>query len=214
MTNSTALKNLITPPVAPIVVATTNRKKLGEMRLLLEPLGFQLRVLSDFEQKTDIEETGSSFIENARLKAVGQAKFLGQWCIGEDSGLVVPALDGAPGIYSARFSGENATDTTNNELLLQKMQAFQGSQRAAYYVSTAVLADPAGNIHIESEGKCWGRIISEPRGIQGFGYDPLFEIAEYHLTFAELGSVVKSALSHRARAMEKFKKRLLELFAS
>jgi XTP/dITP diphosphohydrolase len=214
MTNSTALKNLITPPVAPIVVATTNRKKLGEMRLLLEPLGFQLRVLSDFEQKTEIEETGSSFIENARLKAVGQAQFLGQWCIGEDSGLVVPALDGAPGIYSARFSGENATDTSNNELLLQKMQPFQGSQRAAYYISTAVLADPAGNIHIESEGKCWGRIISEPRGVEGFGYDPLFEIAEYHLTFAELGATVKSVLSHRARAMEKFKKRLLELFAS
>ncbi|MBN8601725.1 MAG: RdgB/HAM1 family non-canonical purine NTP pyrophosphatase [Planctomycetes bacterium] len=214
MTNSAALKNLITPPTAPIVVATTNRKKLGEMRLLLEPLGYQLRNLADFEKSIEIEENGTTFIENARLKAVGQARFLGQWCIGEDSGLVVPALDGAPGIYSARYSGPNATDQSNNALLLEKMAQFKDQQRAAYYVSTAVLADPDGNIHIESEGKCWGRILTAPRGVQGFGYDPLFEIAEYHLTFAELGSTVKSVLSHRARAMEIFKRQLVSRFAS
>lgn len=214
MTNSSALKNLITPPTAPIVVATTNRKKLGEMRLLLEPLGYQLRNLSDFEKSIEIEENGTSFIENARLKAVGQARFLGQWCIGEDSGLVVPALGGAPGIYSARYSGENANDDSNNKLLLENMAQFKDGQRGAYYVSTAVLADPEGNIYIETEGRCWGRILTTPRGVHGFGYDPLFEIPEYHLTFAELGSTVKSVLSHRARAMELFKRQLVAQFAS
>jgi XTP/dITP diphosphohydrolase len=214
MTNSSALKNLITPPAAPIVVATTNRKKLGEMRLLLEPLGYQLRNLSDFDQSIDIEETGSTFIENARLKAIGQARFLGHWCIGEDSGLVVPALNGAPGIYSARYSGPAANDESNNRLLLENMGAFTGNQRLAYYVSTAVLADPEGNIHIETEGRCWGRILTTPRGEQGFGYDPLFEIPEYHLTFAELGATVKSVLSHRARALELFKRQLAARFVS
>jgi XTP/dITP diphosphohydrolase len=214
MTNSPSLKNLITPPVAPIVVATTNRKKLGEMRLLLEPLGYQLRNLADFEKTIEIDESGITFIENARLKAVGQARFLGHWCIGEDSGLVVPALNGAPGIYSARYSGERANDEANNRLLLENMSAFSGNQRAAYYISTAVLADPEGNIHIETEGRCWGRIITTPRGVHGFGYDPLFEIPEYHLTFAELGSTVKSVLSHRARAMELFKRQLVGRFVS
>lgn len=202
------------PPASPIVVATTNRKKLGEMKALLEPLGFQLRTLADFAKSIEIDETGASFIENARLKAVGQAKFLGHWCIGEDSGLVVPALDGAPGIFSARYSGEGANDDSNNRLLLENMAKFAGNQRLAYYVSTAVLADPEGNIHIEAEGRCWGRIITQPRGAQGFGYDPLFEIPEYHLTFAELGSTVKSVLSHRARAMERFKREMVSRFVS
>lgn len=214
MTNSSALKNLITPPAAPIVVATTNKKKLGEMRLLLEPLGYQLRNLSDFEKSIDVEETGSIFIENARLKAIGQARFLGHWCIGEDSGLVVPSLNGAPGIYSARYSGPAASDESNNRLLLENMSSLAGSQRFAYYVSTAVLADPEGNIHIEAEGRCWGRILTAPRGEHGFGYDPLFEIPEYHLTFAELGATVKSVLSHRARAMELFKRQLVARFVS
>ena len=196
------------------MVATTNKKKLGEMRLLLEPLGYQLRNLSDFEKSIDVEETGSTFIENARLKAIGQARFLGHWCIGEDSGLVVPSLNGAPGIYSARYSGPAASDESNNRLLLENMSSLAGSQRSAYYVSTAVLADPEGNIHIESEGRCWGRILTAPRGEHGFGYDPLFEIPEYHLTFAELGATVKSVLSHRARAMELFKRQLVARFVS
>lgn len=214
MTNSPALENLIVPPTAPIVVATTNRKKLGEMKLLLEPLGYDIRDLSHFEKSMDIEEDGTSFIENARLKAVGQAQFLGRWCIGEDSGLVVPALDGAPGIYSARYSGPNANDESNNRLLLENMSELRGEERAAYYVSTAVLADPQGKIYIESEGRCWGRILTTPRGQHGFGYDPLFEIIEYRLTFAELGSTVKSVLSHRARAMELFKRKLMALFSA
>lgn len=201
------------PPLAPIVLATTNRKKLAEMRQLLEPLGYHLKNLADFPSPPEIDETGTTFLENARLKAIGQARQLGEWCIGEDSGLVVPALNGEPGIYSARFSGPQATDQSNNTLLLERMRDLPVQDRKAYYVSTAVLADPAGNVHIECDGKCWGVIIDSGRGVQGFGYDPLFEIPEYHLTFAELGPTVKGVLSHRARAMEKFKRELQILFA-
>jgi XTP/dITP diphosphohydrolase len=198
------------PP--PLVLATTNRKKLGEMQRLLDPLGFQLRTLSDFAAPADIEETGTTFIENARLKAILQARQLQHWCVGEDSGLVVPALKGDPGVYSARYSGPGATDQSNNALLLSNMESLPDSQRFAYYVSTAVLADPSGQVHIEVEGRCWGRILRHGRGSQGFGYDPLFEIPEYHQTFAELGGTVKAVLSHRARAMEQFKRQLQVLF--
>lgn len=98
-----------------------------------------------------------------------------------------------------RDSAPNATDQKNNEKLLHALNAAQGDQRRAYYVSTIALADPSGQVHIEAEGRCWGRIIAEYRGSGGFGYDPLFELAEYHQTFAELGPTVKSVLSHPAR---------------
>lgn len=196
-----------------IVLGTSNAKKCGELRLLLAPLGLELLSLAEVDRPLDVDETGQTFIANARLKAAEQARHLSQWTIGEDSGLCVPFLDGAPGIYSARYSAPNATDQRNNLKLLAAMEAARGDQRSAYYVSTIALADPGGSIHIEAEGRCWGRIISEHRGSGGFGYDPLFEIAEYHQTFAELGATVKSVLSHRGRALEKFIRQLRGLLS-
>lgn len=197
-----------------IVLGTSNAKKCGELRLLLAPLGLELLSLAEVDRPLDVDETGQTFMENARLKAAEQAQHLSQWTIGEDSGLCVPFLDGAPGIYSARYSAPDATDQRNNQKLLAAMEAARGDQRRAYYVSTIALADPAGCIHIEAEGRCWGRIIGEYRGCGGFGYDPLFEIAEYHQTFAELGASVKSVLSHRGRALEKFIRQLRGLLLS
>ena len=187
-----------------LYLGTNNRKKIVELVNLLEPHGFEIQVPEDFSDVLDVDETGATFLENARLKAISQARHRGMWAIGEDSGLCVPALDGRPGIYSARFSGPEANDQTNNALLLQEMQSIPKKKRRAYYVSTIVLSDPVGGIHIETQGECWGRILMESRGAGGFGYDPLFEIEEYHQTFAEMGLGVKRAISHRARALRAF----------
>lgn len=187
-----------------LYLGTNNRKKIIELVHLLEPRGFSLKVPNDFPDALDVDETGTTFIENARIKAISQAKHRGMWAIGEDSGLCVEALEGGPGVYSARFSGPAATDQTNNALLLEKLTGVPMDKRRAYYVSTIALSDPAGTVHIESSGECWGRILSAPRGESGFGYDPLFEIEEYHQTFAEMGLGVKRAISHRARALRAF----------
>lgn len=189
---------------ARMILGTHNRKKCGELRGLLDPLGIELRSLAEVNNPLTVDETGTTFMENARLKATEQAIHLGEWTIGEDSGLCVPALGGAPGIYSARYSDPDASDAKNNAKLLDEMGEFDGAQRDAFYVCTIALADPSGQICLEAEGRCWGRILRALRGEGGFGYDPMFEITEYHLTFAELGTTVKSVLSHRARALEKF----------
>ena len=184
-----------------LVLGTHNRKKALELVDLLCPWGFECRTLADYPNAIEVDETGSTFAENARLKACQQAKHLGLWVLGEDSGLVVDALGGAPGVYSARFSGPGATDESNNRLLVDKLGELPLERRTAHYVSHVVLADPRGNVRGESKGACEGRIRFEPAGSGGFGYDPFFEIVEYHRTFAELGNVVKSVLSHRARAV-------------
>jgi XTP/dITP diphosphohydrolase len=184
-----------------LVLGTHNRKKGLELIELLAPLGFECQTLADFPTAIEVEESGTTFAENARLKACAQARHLGRWVLGEDSGLAVDALHGAPGVYSARFSGPGATDEWNNRLLIEKLGDLPLENRTAHYVSHAVLADPRGEVRGESTGRCDGRIRFEPAGSGGFGYDPYFEIVEYHRTFAELGNVVKAALSHRARAI-------------
>ncbi|HKD37986.1 MAG TPA: non-canonical purine NTP pyrophosphatase [Pirellulales bacterium] len=184
-----------------LALGTRNRKKGMELIELLGPLGFELRTLADEPRSIEIEETGDSFAANAALKACEQAKHLKVWVLGEDSGLVVDALDGEPGVYSARFSGPGATDESNNDLLLARLANTPLDRRTAHYVCHAVLSDSAGNIRAESEGECHGRIRFERAGTGGFGYDPLFEIIEYHRTFGELGPVAKALLSHRARAI-------------
>jgi XTP/dITP diphosphohydrolase len=184
-----------------LVLGSRNRKKLGELTELLEPHGLLLKTLADFPQAIEIEETGETFAENARLKATVQAKHLKQWVLGEDSGLSVDALGGAPGVRSARFSDPGATDERNNALLLEKLRGLPLEKRGAYYTCYAVLSDPAGSVRAESEGICRGRILTEAAGSGGFGYDPLFEIVECHQTFGELSPAVKSVLSHRSRAI-------------
>jgi len=184
-----------------LVLGTRNRKKGIELAELLAPWGFELITLADVPQSIEIEETGETFMANAALKACQQAKHLRRWVLGEDSGLAVDALKGAPGVYSARYSGENASDESNNRLLLEKLSGVPQEKRTAHYVCHVTLADPQGQIQAEAEDVCSGRIRTEPAGSGGFGYDPLFEIVEYHRTFGELGPAVKAALSHRARAI-------------
>jgi XTP/dITP diphosphohydrolase len=184
-----------------LLLGTRNRKKAQELLELLAPWGFELTTLADKPRAIEVEETGQTFRENAALKACEQAKHLYRWVLGEDSGLVVDALGGEPGVYSARFSGRNATDESNNDQLLARLGDTPLDRRTAHYVCHAVLSDPGGNIRAESEGECHGRIRFERAGSGGFGYDPLFEIVEYHRTFGQLGPIAKAVLSHRARAI-------------
>lgn len=195
-----------------LVLGSRNRKKLGELAELLTPHGFELKTLADFPQAIEVEETGETFAENARLKATVQAKHLKQWVLGEDSGLSVDALGGAPGVYSARFSDPGATDERNNALLLEKLREAPLEKRTAHYTCYAALSDPQGNVRAESEGICRGRILLEPAGSGGFGYDPLFEVIECHRTFGELAPAVKAVLSHRSRAIRQLVPQILALF--
>jgi XTP/dITP diphosphohydrolase len=189
-----------------LVLGTHNQKKRLELELLLAPLGLTLRTLDEFPDALDVEETGTTFSENAALKAAEQAQHLGHWVLGEDSGLSVAPLGNAPGVYSARYSereGQAATDESNNEKLLAELGDLPLAQRIAFYTCHMAISDPTGKIRLCCEEVCYGRIRFSPAGNNGFGYDPLFEIAEYHRTFGELGSAIKSVLSHRSRAMRK-----------
>lgn len=187
-----------------LVLGTRNPKKRRELERLLRGLPLDLRTLEDFPDSLTVDETGNTFQENARLKACVQARQLEQWVLGEDSGLCVTALDGAPGVYSARYAGPGATDSENNRRLVEALADVPVGQRFAWYTCHMTLSDPSGIPLIDVAGSCRGRIVTEPRGSAGFGYDPWFELPEYHQTFAELGDTVKSVLSHRARAMRKF----------
>jgi XTP/dITP diphosphohydrolase len=199
------------PPAALLVLGTQNRKKAQELVDLLAPLGLCTKTLADFPNAISVDETGESFAANAALKAVEQSRRLSAWVLGEDSGIVVDALGGSPGIFSARYSGPQATDERNNERLLADLGDTPPERRTARYVCALVLADPSGSVRAQSEAACHGRIRFHGAGSAGFGYDPLFEIVEYHRTFGELGETVKAVLSHRARAIEKLKALLLEL---
>jgi XTP/dITP diphosphohydrolase len=197
-----------------LVLGTRNRKKALELAELLTPRGFALRGIAEIPEALEVEETGDTFAANAVLKACEQARHLGRWVLGEDSGLVVDALNGAPGVYSARFSGPNATDDANNQLLLERLADTPLARRSAHYVCHAIVADPGGTPRAEASGECHGRILFAASGTGGFGYDPLFEVVEYHRTFGELGPVTKACLSHRARAIRQLLPQMLALVES
>ncbi len=194
-----------------LVLGSRNKKKLGELLELLGDLGFELTDLSPYPDAPEVDETGDTFEANAQLKAVQLAPVLGEWVLGEDSGLCVPALGGAPGIFSARYAGEHGNDVANNTKLLIELAGKSGAERRAYYVSSVVLANPAGEVVATAEGRCWGVIDSVPHGVGGFGYDPLFVVPEYHASFGQLSSRVKHALSHRGRAVAKLRPVLRKL---
>ena len=194
-----------------LVLGTANRKKGLELAELLAPAGIVFLTLADFPDAIEVIEDGDTFAANAALKAAGQARHLGRWVLAEDSGLAVDALGGAPGVFSARYSGPGATDQSNNRLLLEQLGDTPSQQRTARFVCHVTLSDPSGTIRAESEACCRGRILFQPRGTHGFGYDPLFEIVEYHRPFAELGPRVKARLSHRARAVGRMIPPLIEL---
>jgi len=205
MSESSTIQNLI--------IGTGNRKKGQELAEMLAPLGFRVETLADVEDAIDVAEDGESFAANAILKASGQARHLGRWVLADDSGLEVDALGGEPGIYSARFAGPLATDEQNNHHLLAELGKTPLEARTARYVCHVAVADPTGAIRAESHDTCRGRILFEPHGTNGFGYDPLFEVVEYHRTFGQLGPRVKQALSHRSRALRVILPQLLALKA-
>ena len=184
-----------------LVLGTANRKKGLELADLVAPLGIELRTLADFPNVAVVAETGDTFAANAALKAIQYARQLGQWVLADDSGLCVDALDGRPGVDSAYYAGPTAGDEDNNDRLLEELAAVPIEKRTAHYVCHATLADSTGAIRAEAEDYCHGRILLARQGRGGFGYDPLFEIVEYHRSFGELAPEVKACLSHRARAL-------------
>jgi len=193
-----------------IVLATRNEKKKIELEELLADLDVEVLSLADFPNIGEIEETGTTFRENAYIKARIAAESAGMIAVADDSGLVVDALGGAPGVRSARFAGEDADDEANNLKLLKLLEELPREKRTARFVCVIAICTPEGNARFV-EGVCEGRIAEELRGNKGFGYDPLFIPEGYDRTFAELGYEVKNRISHRARALQKAKPVIAEL---
>lgn len=183
-----------------IVVASKNAGKVAEFASVLADLPVKVRALSDFGNVTEAIEDGETFYANAVLKAEHYAKITGLPCLADDSGLEVDALGGAPGVYSARYSGDNATDEANNSKLLNELAKDEGSSRTARFRCALALVSP-GRHMITAEGTCEGIIIDEPRGQGGFGYDPLFYVPEMGKTLAEMTMTEKNSISHRGQAI-------------
>ena len=185
--------------VTVIVLATRNAGKMKEFQQLLQGFPVEIKNLNDFGPIPEVEEDGETFDDNAYKKASFTAKVLGLPAIADDSGLVVSALGGAPGVKSARYAGENASDADNIAKLLKEMEG-QTDRRAAFecVISIAVPSGPA----LTYEGRCEGEITIKPRGKSGFGYDPVFYCPEYGKTFAELSSQEKNRISHRGKALK------------
>jgi XTP/dITP diphosphohydrolase len=196
-----------------VVLSSRNRKKSEEIRALLAPHGIDLVGVADFPDVSEVEEDGDTFAANAAKKASDVARQVQHWTIGEDSGLRVDALNGAPGVYSARYSGPDATDASNNAKLIAELANVPDERRGGEYVCHIAVADPSGEIRLNVEATCRGRIARQARGTNGFGYDPYFLIREYHRTFGELSPLVKQQLSHRARAFNLLIPRLVQTLA-
>ncbi len=191
-----------------LVLASGNAGKLKELSSLLKDFGYQLHPQSEFEVR-EAEETGTTFVENAIIKARNAAEHTGLAALADDSGIEVDALQGAPGVYSARFAGINASDQDNNELLIEKLSKVPMQQRSARYRAVIVFmrhaADPSPVI---CDGSWEGLIQLEPSGKGGFGYDPYFYLPELNCTSAELSAAEKNRISHRGQALQQLKVRL------
>ncbi|AJY71151.1 purine NTP phosphatase [Geobacter sulfurreducens] len=190
-----------------LVVATRNKGKLREIAAILDGLPFTLLSLEDFPDFPEVEEDGKTFEENALKKASVAANITGLPALADDSGLVVDALDGKPGVYSARYSGENASDEANNAKLLSELESVPYEERTAAFRCTIALCSPGGKRYTFS-GELHGVILDSPRGTGGFGYDPLFFVSEKGATMAELPLEAKNAVSHRGRALALLKDHL------
>ena len=188
-----------------LVLATGNQGKLRELQALLTGSNIEIATLRDFPELIMPEETGRTFTENARLKAQAVVAVSGCWALSDDSGLTVDALNGAPGIYSARYAGNIASDADNNRKLLQEMDGVPDEKRQAAFVCTLLLASPQGAEYIFT-GSCPGRIAHKPSGSEGFGYDPVFLPGpDFNISMAQLTRTEKSAISHRGQALQQFK---------
>ncbi len=188
-----------------ILFASSNPHKVAEVRAILTPSAIDMVDLSTLDDTPpEPAEDGDTFADNARIKAVYYARHTGRWCLADDSGLEVDALGGEPGVRSARFAGTHGarddTDRANNQLLLRRLHGVPAPRRTARFVCAMCLADPDGNVIAETRGTFEGAIGFEPRGDNGFGYDPLFELPALGCTSAELPPEKKNALSHRGDA--------------
>ena len=184
-----------------IFLATGNAKKIKEIGKILEDFDVEILSIGDGINIPEVIEDGDTFEVNSAKKALEIAEYLNMPSIADDSGLCVDALKGAPGVYSARYSGEDATDETNNNKLIKELQGIEN--RKAKFVSVITFAKPTGETY-SFRGEIEGEIIDEPRGKDGFGYDPYFYVKEYESTLAEIPEI-KNKISHRAKALEKFK---------
>lgn len=194
--------------MTPLLVATRNAHKTGEIAAMLAGF-FDVSDLRGLPGAPDVEETGGTFFENAALKANAISAFTGGWTLADDSGIEVDALGGAPGVRSARFAGESATDADNNRLLLGRLAALPDAPRTARFRCVLALSR-RGEIVATFDGTVEGRVIGELRGPGGFGYDPLFIPEGHETTFGELPAEVKNGISHRSRALAKFRAWLAE----
>lgn len=189
-----------------LVIASGNAGKVREFSRLLAGLGLEVRPQP---AGLEVEETGSSFVENAAIKASAVARLTGCWALADDSGLCVAALDGAPGVHSARYA---ATDAARIARLLDELA--DAEERRAHFNAALAVADPSGWVRLAVEGHCPGVILEAPRGTGGFGYDPVFHVPEAGQTFAEMDSTTKARLGHRGRAFAALEPQLRQLFAS
>ncbi len=186
-----------------ILIATKNAGKIRELENLLAPLRIKLHGLNEFENICEPEETGATFAENAALKAVYYARTTKLASLADDSGLEVAVLDNAPGIFSARYAGENASDADKISKLLNEMKNIDDDKRAARFVCAMALTNNDGKVIFQAEGICRGKIAIAECGENGFGYDPVFIPEGFDKTFGELSGDIKSNLSHRAQAIGK-----------
>jgi XTP/dITP diphosphohydrolase len=191
-----------------LVIATRNKNKLKEFKEILKDLNIEIRSLDDFGPTPEAIEDGETFDDNAYKKALHTAKILGLPAIADDSGLVVEALNGEPGVFSARYAGNNATDDDNLKKLLKNLVGVEN--RKAHFQCVLSIAVPSGPA-LTYEGRCAGTIIDEQRGDSGFGYDPIFFFEEYGKTFAELSMEEKNKVSHRGKALEEVKSEITEI---
>jgi XTP/dITP diphosphohydrolase len=194
-----------------IIIATKNQGKLNEFKAMLEPRGFEVSSILELNPELDIEETGASFRENAAIKAETLARQLNQPVIADDSGLMVDALDGRPGIYSARYAGEHKDDRANLEKVLAELKGVPEKDRSAQFICALAVAVP-GQETIVFEGVCEGMITEYPIGERGFGYDPIFLLPPHNKTMAELTKAEKNSISHRAIALTKLMEKVDLLF--
>lgn len=188
-----------------IVLATKNKNKIREIKDILKFLRVRIHSTAEYPDMPEVEEDGQTLAENALKKAKAIAAYTGKWALADDTGLEVESLDGAPGVYSARFAGPQCSYEDNNRKLLKLLERLPKSKRKAVFKCVIALSDPLGKTQT-AIGIIRGYIGSEMKGTHGFGYDPLFIVPKYGKTFAELGLTVKNKISHRAKALAKMKK--------
>lgn len=193
-----------------VIIATKNPGKAKDFMKIFEPYEIEVKTLLDYPELEDIEETGQTFEENAILKAEAVSKRLNQMVIADDSGVIIDALNGRPGVYSARYAGEDKDDEANNEKVLSEMLNVAEKDRTARFYCALAVAAP-GKQTITVNGVCEGSILFERKGIYGFGYDPIFLVAEMNKSMAELTPEEKNQISHRARAMKKLEGQIVDI---